>query len=388
LPAVAFGSCNPPAPVLATLSGRYSYNNTANTAMTNSVVRLMNGTTIVASDSTDALGDYSISGVAPGNYTLNGATSKPWGGVTASDALLATRHVVGALVQTGLRLKAADVNGSNTVTSGDALLINRRFSGGITSFSVGNFANSNPTVTVGSSNMTQNMQAICFGDINGSYSPSTASRNSGLGLTDAGWMFSRTLEIATEQSLALGSVSLVLNIPAGVEVMGVQSKLNGGQLDYQVIGNQLRLGWFHVEGMLAEAGQTLVELQINANRDVKASEWSLGSETEMTDVWAQAHVGATLRIPSLKAGSSTLSVYPNPVVQQLGIRLPLQSSARLNVEVLDAMGRVVLSNGFDAQSGVFAQQVAVDGLAKGQYMLRVLEQNAEGTVLHSTRFVR
>jgi hypothetical protein len=108
----------------------------------------------------------------------------------------------------------------------------------------------------------------------------------------------------------------------------------------------------------------------------------------MTDVWAQAHVGATLRIPSLKAGSSTLSVYPNPVVQQLGIRLPLQSSARLNVEVLDAMGRVVLSNGFDAQSGVFAQQVAVDGLAKGQYMLRVLEQNAEGTVLHSTRFVR
>jgi hypothetical protein len=388
LPAVAFGSCNPPAPVLATLSGRYSYNNTANTAMTNSVVRLMNGTTIVATDSTDALGDYSISGVAPGTYTLNGATSKPWGGVTASDALLATRHVVGALVQTGLRLKAADVNGSNTVTSGDALLINRRFSGGITSFSVGNFANSNPTVTVGSSNMTQNMQAICFGDINGSYSPSTASRNSGLGLTDAGWMFSRTLEIATEQSLALGSVSLVLNIPAGVEVMGVQSKLNGGQLDYQVIGNQLRLGWFHVEGMLAEAGQTLVELQINANRDVKASEWSLGSETEMTDVWAQAHVGATLRIPSLKAGSSTLSVYPNPVVQQLGIRLPLQSSARLNVEVLDAMGRVVLSNGFDAQSGVFAQQVAVDGLAKGQYMLRVLEQNAEGTVLHSTRFVR
>ncbi len=388
LPAVAFGSCNPPAPVLATLSGRYSYNNTANTVMTNSVVRLMNGTTVVASDSTDALGDYSISGVAPGTYTLNGATSKPWGGVTASDALLATRHVVGALVQTGLRLKASDVNGSNTVTSGDALLINRRFSGGITSFTVGNFANSNPSVTVGSSNMTQNMQAICFGDINGSYSPSTAARSTGLRLTDAGWMYSRSLEIATEQALSLGSVSLVLNIPAGVEVIGVQSKLNGGQLDYQVVGNQLRLGWYHVEGQLTEAGQTLVELQINANRDVKASEWSLGDETEMTDVWAQAHAGATLRIPSLKIGASALSVYPNPVVQQLGIRLPLQSSARLNVEVLDAMGRVVLNSVFEANSGVFAQQVAVDGLAKGQYMLRVLEQNAQGSVLHSTRFVR
>jgi hypothetical protein len=47
-----------------------------------------------------------------------------------------------------------------------------------------------------------------------------------------------------------------------------------------------------------------------------------------------------------------------------------------------------LSSDFEANSGVFAQQVAVEGLAKGQYMLRVLEQNAQGSVLHSTRFVR
>lgn len=388
LPAVAFGSCNPPAPVLANLSGRYSYNNTANTPMTNSVVRLMNGTTVVATDSTDAMGDYLISGVAPGSYTLSAVTSKPWGGVTASDALLATRHVVGALVQSGLRLKACDVNGSNTVTSGDALLINRRFSGGIATFSVGNFANSDPAVTVGSSNVTQNIQAICFGDINGSYSPSTATRLASVSLNDGGWSFSRTLEISSEQSLALGSVSLVLNVPAGVEVVGVQSKLNGGNLDYQLVGNQLRLGWYHAEGFMAEAGQTLVELQIKANRDVKASEWSLGEETELTDVWAQAFAGATLRIPSLKAGNSTLSVYPNPVVQNLGIRMPLASSARLQVDVLDATGRVVLSQLFEASAGVFAKEVPVEGLAKGQYMLRVSEHGAEGTILHSTRFVR
>ncbi|MFM7496761.1 MAG: T9SS type A sorting domain-containing protein, partial [Bacteroidota bacterium] len=388
LPAVAFGSCNPPAPVLANLSGRYSYNNTANTPMTNSVVRLMSGTTVVATDSTDALGDYLITGVAPGSYTLSGVTSKPWGGVTASDALLATRHVVGALVQSGLRLKACDVNGSNTVTSGDALLINRRFSGGITSFNVGNFANSDPAVTVGSTNVTQNMQAICYGDINGSYSPSTATRLATVALTDGGWSYSRSMEITSDQVLELGSVSLVLNVPAGVEVVGVQSKLNGGNLDYQLVGNQLRLGWYHAEGFLAEAGQSLVELQIKANRDVKASEWTLGAETELTDVWAQAYAGTSLRIPSLKAGFSSLSVYPNPVVQNLGIRLPLQSASRLQVEILDAMGRVVLSQSFEATAGVFAKEVSVDGLAKGQYMLRVSEQGAEGTTLHSTRFVR
>ena len=388
LPAVAFGSCNPPAPVLATLSGRFTYNNTANTAMTNSVVRLMSGTTVVATDSTDAVGDYSIAGVAPGTYTVSGVTSKPWGGVTASDALLVSRNVVGALVQTGLRLKACDVNGSNTVTSGDALLVNRRFSGTLSSFTVGNFATSDPSVTVGSANLTQNLQAICYGDINGSYSPSTASRKSNVTLTEAGWVAGQSISLTASNEMVLGSVSLVLNIPAGVQVRSLRSKLEGGHADYTVEGNQIRLGWFSLEGAKVLAGQALVDLEIASNREVSASEWTLGAETELTDVWAESLVGAGLRMPSVKAASSALMVYPNPAMHQLNLGLTLSSSARLQVEVLDATGRLVLNADFEAGSGEFARDLRVDGLAKGQYLVRVLEQNERGEILHSARFVR
>ena len=384
LPAVAFGSCNLP-PVM--VSGRFTYNNTAMTPMTNSVVMLMNGTTVVASDSTDALGDFSISAQA-GSYTLTGATSKAWGGVTASDALLATRHVVGTVIQTGLRLKACDVNNSNSVTSGDALLINRRFAGSLTSFNVGNFAYGSPAVTVGSANVTQNLQAICYGDINGSYTPNVNTRNSTVALVDAGLVNGDILAVSSDRNLELGSVSLVLNIPAGVTVRDVRSKLHGGQLDYQISGNQVRLGWYNTEGMTVVAGQELVELVLSSSRNVNASEWILGSETELTDVWAEAYSGAALRIPSLKANASTLSIYPNPVVNHLGIRLPLQASAKVQVEVLDATGRVVSFNAFDASAGEFAQQISLEGLAKGQYMIRVIEQGAQGQVLHNARFVR
>jgi hypothetical protein len=384
LPAVAFGSCNLP-PVM--VSGRFTYNNTAMTPMTNSVVMLMNGATVVAFDSTDALGDFSISAQA-GSYTLTGATSKAWGGVTASDALLATRHVVGYVIQTGLRLKACDVNNSNSVTSGDALLINRRFAGSLASFNVGNFAYGSPSVTVGSASVTQNLQAICYGDINGSYTPNVNTRNSAVALVDAGVVNGDILAVSSDRNLELGSVSLVLNIPAGVTVRDVRSKLHGGQLDYQISGNQVRLGWYNTEGMTVVAGQELVELVLSSSRNVNASEWILGSETELTDVWAEAYNGAALRIPSLKANASTLSIYPNPVVNHLGIRLPLHSSAKVQVEVLDATGRVVSVNAYDASAGEFAQQISLEGLAKGQYMVRVLEQGAQGQVLHNARFVR
>jgi hypothetical protein len=80
-----------------------------------------------------------MNNVVPGSYTLEASTTKPWGGVTASDALLAVRHATGAVLQTGLRLVACDVNGNAAVNSGDALLINRRFSGSITTFSVGSW---------------------------------------------------------------------------------------------------------------------------------------------------------------------------------------------------------------------------------------------------------
>jgi len=76
------------------------------------------------------------------------------------------------------------------------------------------------------------------------------------------------------------------------------------------------------------------------------------------------------------------------VVNHLGIRLPLQTSAKVQVEVLDATGRVVSFNAFDASAGEFAQQISLEGLAKGQYMVRVIEQGAQGQVLHNARFVR
>lgn len=165
------------------ISGSVKYNNTAQTPMTNTTVQLLSGSNsiVVTTAPTDANGVYQmrfnltdIGG--EGGYAIRAVTNKPWGGVNSVDALGIARSFTGAAPLVGLRAAAADVNGTNTVNSLDSLLVTRRFSGMINSFNVGNWRSEQPPITIGSATTqyNQNILMLCYGDVNGSYVPSTA----------------------------------------------------------------------------------------------------------------------------------------------------------------------------------------------------------------------
>jgi hypothetical protein len=163
------------------ISGSVTYNNTVQTPMTNTLVQLLDSTGHVKFDATtDSTGYYQMNFNltdigGPGTYTLKAVPTKPWGGVNSVDALGIARSFTGAAPLVGLRAAAADVNGSNTVNSLDALTTSRRFSGLITSFTVGNWRSEQLPIIIGNitTQYTQNLKVICFGDVNGSYQPST-----------------------------------------------------------------------------------------------------------------------------------------------------------------------------------------------------------------------
>ena len=145
--------------------------------MTNSTVQCRDANNVVLlTAQTDATGTYSMSGMTNGTYTVTGVTNKPWGGVNSVDALGIARSFTGAAPLVGLRVKAADVNGSNTINSLDALTTSRRFSGSIASFTVGNWAYEAVPTTVAGGVTTRNIMALAYGDVNGSYQPNTALR--------------------------------------------------------------------------------------------------------------------------------------------------------------------------------------------------------------------
>ena len=390
LPAVCWESCTA-CPSLGSVTGLVRYGNNAQTALNNSTVLLKNalGAT-VATATSGSNGSFSMNNVVPGSYTLEASTTKPWGGVTASDALLAVRHATGAVLQTGLRLVACDVNGNGAVNSGDALLINRRFSGSITTFSVGSWYFQQPAVSVASGVMTQNISAICYGDVNASYSP-VARGDAGLVLVaDQATAHHGALPLALDRDLGLGSLSLELNVPAGVRVTGFRS-LVGGDLSWHTANGRLRLGWFSAEEVAVQAGQVafVVETEITRTNDVAGHEWTLGSVAEATDAWAVNHPQVGLRIPSLSAPKALALVAPQPVNQGENIRLVLNldRAASLQVEVRDLLGRSVRPLR-QISAGAGAGELSLEGLSSGRYSILVTWTDGSGQRLNLPLLVR
>jgi len=158
-------------PAALPLTGIVSYNNLSWTPLSSVTVRLLSYPSLVqeATVVTNAQGSYSLSGYTNGNKTLQLQTTRTWGGVNATDALLANLHFSNAQPLSGLRLKAGDVNASGTVNASDALVISRRYANVINSFPSGEWVFDTAVLNLNGAAVSRNLQGLCYGDVNGSF---------------------------------------------------------------------------------------------------------------------------------------------------------------------------------------------------------------------------
>jgi hypothetical protein len=151
--------------------GDLRYDNNAQTPMAGVPVHLKTIMgNILMSDTTDSLGMYEMVGYPNGNYLLDAGVNYQWGGVNSTDALWVSRYFTQVQVLTPLRIKAGDVNGNGVTNSLDALTISRRGANIISSFSVGDFVNSRPSIVAQGNPVDVNLRVLSTGDVNGSYS--------------------------------------------------------------------------------------------------------------------------------------------------------------------------------------------------------------------------
>jgi hypothetical protein len=83
-------------------------------------------------------------------------------------------------------------------------------------------------------------------------------------------------------------------------------------------------------------------------------------------------------------GVTDLLLFPNPVTDQLGLRLNSDAHRTLQLEVLDLRGAVVADLSTWNVSGTMQRQWDISALASGSYLLRVTGEQGAWT----TRFVR
>ncbi|MCX6273486.1 MAG: hypothetical protein NTU44_20135, partial [Bacteroidetes bacterium] len=368
------------------LNGILTYDNSAHTPLNNATVELLQGGSVINTSLTGFTGFYGFTSIPAGTYTLDATCPKPLGGVNAADALLAMKHFVGITYLTGVRLKAADVDGTGYVNTVDALIIMKRFVGILDSFVVGDWAFETPTVTMAPTGiLTQNFKGICSGDLDGSYTPA-AKNESYLSLQESGQLVVGQQQLVTipftlDNPDRVGAMSLVFNIDQNVARVTDVKVEQEGTLVYHMLGNELRIAWYSLNPSFLKTGESLFSLTLALEPSVSSAllsdnQWiSSTYESQLADENAHLLPDKVLTYPKLVMASDEFFLgqnVPNPFIQNAEISYYLPENGRVILKMTDVLGKEVRTLVDETQpSGTLVFKLVTGNLPAGVYSYKI-----------------
>lgn len=158
--------------LLSTAYGTLTYANTGNTPLDNFTVKLMQGSSEIATAITDATGNFYVSNVPDGDYDIVYEWTDPKGGCNILDAINTRQYLGGAYAMDNLQETAADVNDNGNVDILDAIFMQQSLSGPQPAgWTAPDFVFLPQTLTVLNGIGNLNDQGLCSGDPNGSHIP-------------------------------------------------------------------------------------------------------------------------------------------------------------------------------------------------------------------------
>ncbi|MCX6271996.1 MAG: T9SS type A sorting domain-containing protein [Bacteroidetes bacterium] len=356
--------------------GVAKYNNT--TGYPNLLVNLYTGGDLFASTYTDPNGGFTFLDLPNGDYTVIPDPTLPWASGNAADGLLMLKHFTGKERLTGLKLIAGDVTGNGAVNAHDALNDVKRFVGMLSDFlPVGDWVWTSASVTIdGLANQNVSLNLLCTGDVNGDYpisggkiQPSISIVNQGVAHNFNGEII---LPVNAEMSLTVGAISLILNVPAGVEVTGASVK--GEEVIFHQKGTEVRLGWYNLEPIVVNSGETLLTLKLRNNADLSQFDVTVDAASTLSDDNAVTIVNARLSIPSYTTASSDMGIYnfPNPFSQLTQIIYNLPEDGNVSLKVYNVVGAQVAEL-INKEQSAGSYQLTFDGsaLEQGIYIYKL-----------------
>jgi hypothetical protein len=367
------------------ISGTITYDNSGSHLMNNVKVYLYQQGLLVDSTVTDVNGNYLFASKTNGIYTFVASTEKDWGGVNSTDALLVQNHFAENIALAEPRLTAADVNASNSANTTDALLIKNRFAGKITSFISGDWHFNPQPLEVSNANAIMDFNGICFGDVNGSFTPSSGKVGSLVSLLENQTIYLTSdspveIPVSAANAMQVGAISLVLFYPQNmVEVLSVKAVAPGlSNLLINIANGQIRIAWSNLQALSINPNDILLTVTVKALPNTTGEvKFESGNESEFADASGKI-ITASLDIPTIIMGSTNiatgsttsigLNIYPNPFSATSTIIYSLPEAGNVTINLYDITGRMMGTLLSQKQvSGVHSLTLNSDGLAGGIY---------------------
>ncbi len=141
------------------------------------------------------------------------------------------------------------------------------------------------------------------------------------------------------------------------------------------MSNTVTVIWTFTGGGMTSTITTTYSYTYNGNTVVVLS-INCGAKA-ITTYQTVIHIGMTTEVPNY-AIENGLFVYPVPFSDKINVDFTSQKSENVNISIMDASGRLVISKNLNSASGVNSTQVNTSQLPSGVYILNI--QNSNGVV--------
>ena len=361
------------------LNGNVSYSNAVASPMSGITVELKQGSSTFNSTTTNAAGNYSFLTVPAGNYILHCTSTSAWGGANSADALLIMKHYSAIAFLSGLNLTAADVNHSLSVNALDALLVSKRFTSQISSFAAGDWSFEEPAIVAsGTGLMTQNIKALCFGDVNGSYTPTLKSAP-GISLKEIGVEFYQPgtlneIPFRIERDEIVGAISIVMRYPENLlRIEDITASDCPGNLNFKVENGEIRISWYADKPILYQAGDVLFTISGELSNAATSLKLEALSGSEIADYNAIQLPMLELSYPAFKIAEVENEMQienpkPNPFENNTTITYQLSTKSHIIILLTDVSGKAIATLADASQeAGIHNLDIQGSALAPGVY---------------------
>lgn len=352
----------------------------------------------VASTTSNASGVYAFPSFVSGNYKMTIAPAAAWAGVNSTDALNILNHFAMIAPLSGMKLAAADVNLSHTVNGTDALFVMKRYTAMISSFPAGDYLYHTDTLIVNGSNVTNNLDMLCFGDVNASYAPAKKSTSS-VGLVHEGSLLVESFSefdfpVRLKTGMQVGAISLGFYYPSEtLEITGAQLVNGVTGFSWTAIDGLFRMGWCDQNALAINDDEVVVILKMKA-KDLSGLTAGIAldifEDCEFADATATPNEWEVVSIPTINTtitgtgvikGMTGLSVYPNPIKSSAIVSFSLRQAGMVKLTLVDILGNPVMeiASG-NYQAGSHKVSLTAADLKPGMYLLKT-EITSNGEVI-------